>query len=69
MSYCHEKFMISVQYKSEQYNILNRYSLESIGCVAVHFKVCDILKCKNCLIGFLDELDNFEQKNFLHFKM
>lgn len=30
MSYCHEKFMISVQYKSEQYNILNRYSLVSI---------------------------------------
>ena len=34
------------------------------GCVVLpwHFKFY-ILKCKNFLIGFLDELDNFKQKN------
>ena len=28
----------------------------------LHFEVYDILKCKNYLIGFLDELGNFKQK-------
>ena len=30
----------------------------------LHFKVYDILNCKNFLIGFLDELGNFKQKIF-----
>ena len=30
----------------------------------LHLKVYDILECKNFLIGFLDELGNFKQKNF-----
>ena len=30
----------------------------------LHFEVYDILKCKNYLIGFLDELVNFKQKKF-----
>ena len=30
----------------------------------LHFEVYDILKCKNFLIDFLNELGNFNQKNF-----
>ena len=30
----------------------------------LHFEAYDILKCINFLIGFLDELGNFKQKNF-----
>ena len=31
----------------------------------LHFKVYDVLKWKIFLIGFLDELGNFKQNNFI----
>ena len=44
-----------------------RYVLVWMCCCTLtfrilHFEVYDILKCKNFLIGFLDELGNFKQK-------
>ena len=35
----------------------------------LHFEVLTFLKCKIFFIGFLDELGNFKQNFFLHFKM
>ena len=40
-------------------------------CCTLTFRILHVknLKCKNFLIDFLNELDNFKQKIFLHFKL